>query len=587
MIANSNGNFLGKIIDEKISLPYQFNAADNWTKAIDNIYIHVAELTDEKFNEDAGVWVHDSNGRSKKLLMADIKKSFVDIAIAEERTLRDLVQFGKAVDQYYFETGKYEITNIRDQLILLYLYVFYPVVYDRLKVAPNVEDLLSILGVQPNSDDDKGQSSEIKLTLEERNILYKINGLLSQTYGYPDGFYKNPLGYFVFEDSSLLKNKQLNDLIQNDDEMNGLLDARNEMPNQTSAKQDQLSAYVVRKQRKDSNFIVSSNLLKKVITFASKGKVNNLSIVIAHEYSNAISNTREATHLSDDKKQVLSQKWVEKLKDAGIDSISKQIYILRILNVVSMWSDFPKEYQYELENINTATDEHANEQLYLYIFKHHFQNDALWDETIWNTVESLKPEAYLSFWADMHLMVMPHSTDSIESTNVHQGDLNWVLVTKNQPKTLTSVQEDSTNHRALAVLKIKRHIEKHLQDFEDFNIYEAEDKDSLKSMSKLNLDQLDTITTNVELIYNENSDWPSHTIFSVVIHAPKIEAPDSVKLYNYGEYDADDEYDQNNYLVDYNDIKDTTVLSTLASQYLLDYGSEVDFDALMSAEKNA
>lgn len=169
-LIKNEDNYLQKIIDQKISLPYK---------------LHSSEIT---------------NGIN---LPFPIKQIFTD----ENRVIRELVHFVDIVNQELKKKAGH-VQN-EQQLLIIYTYLFHPNVYLALKD-----------GWRPSPQD--------KIKEGEKFIQTTLSDVLEENDYSPKGFSISPENYFVYESATNLSISELAEIFLNDEKLLEHLNEKNE-----------------------------------------------------------------------------------------------------------------------------------------------------------------------------------------------------------------------------------------------------------------------------------------------------------------------------------------------------------------------
>jgi hypothetical protein len=169
-LIKNEDNYLQKIIDQKISLPYK---------------LHSSEIT---------------NGIN---LPYSIKQIFTD----ENRVIRELVHFVDSVNQELKKKAGH--VQIEQQLLIIYTYLFHPNVYLALKN-----------GWRPSPQD--------KIKEGEKFIQATLSDVLEENGYSPKGFSISPENYFVYESATNLSISELTEIFLNDEKLSEHLNQKNE-----------------------------------------------------------------------------------------------------------------------------------------------------------------------------------------------------------------------------------------------------------------------------------------------------------------------------------------------------------------------
>lgn len=149
-------NYLIKVIDKRIELPYILHPVNIWYPYF-------------KFLEnDLDVSISE-----------EIKNLFKN----ESRNLRDRAQFQSYVYQEFYTNDKKNRVQVSDQLLIIYLYLFYEEKYQLLRNGVDIE----------YKKDEKG--NQIYTSIDDLAILMQRNINME----YPPRFAQNREGYFIFE----------------------------------------------------------------------------------------------------------------------------------------------------------------------------------------------------------------------------------------------------------------------------------------------------------------------------------------------------------------------------------------------------
>lgn len=179
-LSQNNGKFLQKIISRKVELPFVLQPQNIWSE-------YFKELSNK--------------------LHSPIPDVFEKIAIHDQRNLREREQFNDYVNNEFFTRKKLNYVQPTHQLLVIYVYLFYPDYYNILL-----------------SDSEFEFSEEFK-TQEDNNSIFKntdnLHSLLyamqrNEPNGYPYPFMKNRQGYFLYEQPLNQTIQTLDSFIQDD-----------------------------------------------------------------------------------------------------------------------------------------------------------------------------------------------------------------------------------------------------------------------------------------------------------------------------------------------------------------------------------
>ncbi|EOJ55646.1 P-loop NTPase fold protein [Enterococcus faecalis] len=148
LITKMESKYLQKIINHKIELPVSLYPMNIW----------------EKYFEDLN-----------ELLSTNVSQHLINLFIEENRNLRERRMFHYYVEQELVRKNKKYYVQIDQQLAIIYLYLFYPLIYMELLKGMDLNECIA--------DED----------------LKTIKEILSETEGYPKAFIKNKQGYYLYE----------------------------------------------------------------------------------------------------------------------------------------------------------------------------------------------------------------------------------------------------------------------------------------------------------------------------------------------------------------------------------------------------
>lgn len=186
-IKQAKNNYLRKIIDQKISLPFLLNVQSFAPK--------ITEMISENLDSNAN--------------LSFVEKLFID----EHRTLRDANQFLSYVEDEFIRCEKVGRVQIDQQLFVIYLYLFHKNSYQKLfddwqkeKEKSDAVKMTEAFKGQDSSANSilSNNDKEAKSTLEK----YQDN-ILSNDKKYPIEFKRNQVAYFIDE---LVNNRSILEL---------------------------------------------------------------------------------------------------------------------------------------------------------------------------------------------------------------------------------------------------------------------------------------------------------------------------------------------------------------------------------------
>lgn len=180
-IYSRQDNYLSKIIDRRVELPFVLHPTSIWKEYFDNL--------EEKFN-------------------CQIDINLRKVVEKEQRNLRDRKHFNDYVNKEFFERGKFNHVQINQQLLVIYAYLFHPDYYEMLLNGEIIEY------------EEKKDFNLTKLLLEGDPIDKQLNVLqTSDSDEYPPYFCKERQNYFLYENTRNRTIDELKILFKNNDKL--------------------------------------------------------------------------------------------------------------------------------------------------------------------------------------------------------------------------------------------------------------------------------------------------------------------------------------------------------------------------------
>ena len=384
-IASHEDNYLQKIIDNKIELPYA---------------LYPKEIWDDYFKQIA------KNFHIKNISRLE---QFKQIFIQEGRNLRDREHFDSYVTQELIDGGKCGHVQIIQQLLVIYIYIFYPLKYQNL-----LEDLdiSTIFSKQEN-----------------------IGNLLQDNGDYPVPFDNDRKNYFLFENVSNMTSAEAEERVSN-------------LANNNYLYSDRESDFYQYFKRSYNMFSEErkNNLFSLALKYAREFKITPIVEYIFAE---------ERNHMERYDEQKYYQVWIEKLDNGKVDlDDSEKIYILQ-----SFWIFSFEELARVHENI--ALNDEILEELKLpsyYILLYFTQKNiwgdfSSWDDNIWKFVDSMNDRNYLAFWIMQG--VLDHHL-GYEKALIFPDDNQYTIIT--DPKSEEG-NETKKKNRKMVLAKVKGRLE--------------------------------------------------------------------------------------------------------------------------------
>lgn len=340
IIHRNESNYLSKIIDRRIELPFVLHPTKIWTDYFEQL---------------------------EKRLEIKLSDRFKKVFIKDERNLRDRERFNDYVNLELIGRNKEKYVQIEQQLVVIYLFLYYPRFYESLKT-------------------DKGSiklDSNKQLIKELHNILFEKNN------SYPSCYLSNREGYLINEVPS---NRRTEELIQ-------IIDEEQQLSNEILLSQNDFLDFINGEYEKLTNQqqdLLFSNALK-LSTHSEDNLLVNL--IIQKEVKTKIPEYRIGTQDVDIELVRKTYFFVESvLGKADVSEIFCFIFkhkIFRYQDMVGLdigLSPYNKEFS-------------SYRWKYIIIMMHLYELDKKlqyydWDNTIWGAIIKLSTEEFLRFWLE-------------------------------------------------------------------------------------------------------------------------------------------------------------------------------------------
>ena len=340
IIHRNESNYLSKIIDRRIELPFVLHPTKIWTDYFEQL---------------------------EKRLEIKLSDRFKRVFITDERNLRDRERFNDYVNLELIGRNKEKYVQIEQQLVVIYLFLYYPRFYESLKT-------------------DKGSiklDSNKQLIKELHNILFEKNN------SYPSCYLSNREGYLINEVPSNRLTEELIQIIDEEQQLsNAILLSQNDFLDFINGEYEKLT-----NQQQDLLF---SNALK-LSTHSEDNLLVNL--IIQKKVKTKIPEYRIGTQEVDIELVKKTYFFVESvLGKADVSEIFYFIFkhkIFRYQDMVGLdigLSPYDKEFS-------------SYRWKYIIIMMHLYELDKVlqyydWDNTIWGAIIKLSTEEFLRFWLE-------------------------------------------------------------------------------------------------------------------------------------------------------------------------------------------
>ncbi len=349
----NDNNFLSKIIDRRIELPFVLHPSNIWQDYF--------ELLSKKLNTS---------------LSDDFWRRFS----FENRNLRDRNHFNDYVNQEFFSRGKIEHVQEEQQLWIIYTYLFYPELYKQLLKDEEIkvmdEEITSFTG-----EFTYGRSIEEVLSDIQQSDLNK----------YPPSYKKNKSAYFIYEQSLNRTKEKLDLLLKIDSEkLSEELIKGNHNTDFYQYISSEYSSFAENKK---------SKLLRTTIQVSLKSYNSPVMDYIVGEILNKeIPRYERNTPLSKEIIGRIVNLWETILRKEGLDQ-SEIIYFMEKHRVLTFY-DLGRHYtNLEIDNKNFAQLKRKDFFLLTYLSSiGEFNKFEIWDRSIWDAMDQFSDRDFLVFW---------------------------------------------------------------------------------------------------------------------------------------------------------------------------------------------
>lgn len=341
IIHRNNSNYLSKIIDRRIELPFVLHPTKIWSDYFEQLENRL------------------------EIKLSDV---FKDVFIKDGKNLRDRERFNDYVNLELIGRNKVKYVQIEQQLVVLYLFLYYPKFYESLKTGKGSIEI----------------DSNKQLLIEElHNILFKKNDL------YPSCYVSNREGYLINEVPSNRRTDELIKIINDGQQLsNEILLSQNDFLDFINGEYEKLT-----NQQQDLLF---SNALK-LSTHSEDNLLINL--ILQKKVKTKIPEYRIGTQ--DVNTELVENTYLFLMKVLGKTDVSEIFYfifkhkIFRYQDMVGLdigLSPYNKEFS-------------SYRWKYIIIMMYLYELDKVlqfldWSNTIWEAINKLSTEEFLRFWLE-------------------------------------------------------------------------------------------------------------------------------------------------------------------------------------------
>ena len=358
-VHKSDDNYLSKIIDRQVELPFDLHPSKIW-----NNYFSVLE---DKFNT----------------VLSDDFKNRIS---SENRNLRDRELYNDYVNQEFFTRGKLRHGHVKQQLLVIYAYLFYPDLY---------MNLLKDEAIRVEESEESGFLDIIRIGHTIKEQLSKIQS--SDNSDYPLSFKKNKLEYLLYEQTSNRTKIELDLLFTSNSEklISEIIES-----DQSSDFYQYLSS-----QFRTFSKIMKEQLLTIVIKESIKFKNSpSMNFIVQESLNEVIPSYERDSPLTKDVITRIINMWESILRNENLD----QSEIIYFLNKHDLLSFHELGLYYSDLRIDTETFSNLRRKdffLLTYLSsKRLFKKFELWDNTIWEAIKLFDDREFLSFWISQSII---------------------------------------------------------------------------------------------------------------------------------------------------------------------------------------
>ena len=421
-VHKSDDNYLSKIIDRQVELPFDLHPSKIWNK-----YFSVLE---DKFNIG---------------LSNDFKKRIS----SDQKNLRDREHFNDYVNQEFFTRGKLDHVQVEQQLLVIYAYLFYPDLYMNLLKGEPIK-------VEKSEESDFQDIISIGHTLKEQ--LSEIQS--SDNSDYPLSFKKNKLEYLLYEQTSNRTKIELDLLF-------------------TSNSEELISEIIESDQSSDfyqylsSQFRTFSEIMKEqlltVVIKESMKFINSpsMNFIVQESLNEVIPLYERNSPLTEDVIIRIIKMWEPILRNEKLD----QSEIIYFLNKHDLLSFHELGLYYSDLRIDTETFSNLRRKdffLLTYLSsKGLFEKFKYWDNTIWDAIELFDDREFLSFWIFQSIITNELGYEGFDIISEDKRYTIWI------GRYLFESPHKHTDYKESVISKIKPRLEK--MKMEGFTFNKMED----------------------------------------------------------------------------------------------------------------
>ena len=377
----NDNNFLSKIIDRRIELPFVLHPSNIWQDYF--------ELLSKKLNTS---------------LSDDFWRRFS----FENRNLRDRNHFNDYVNQEFFSREKFEHVQEEQQLWIIYAYLFYPELY---------KQLLKNEEIKVKDDEETSFTEIFKFGRSIQEILSDIQQ--SDHNQYPPNYKKNKPAYFLYEEPLNHTKEEFNTLLETDS---------NELSRELRGANYNKDFYqYLSSEYKSFSEIQKAKLLRITIQESLKSYNSSaMDYIVEEKLNEEIPRYERNTPLSKETIARIVNFWETILRKEGLDQ-SEIIYFMEKHRVLS-FHDLGLHYtKLEINNENFAKLNRKDFFLLTYLSAvNKFGQFKTWDSSIWHAIDSFGDKEFLSFWKFQSILSSDDNYFDFDIVSSNKTYILWV-----------------------------------------------------------------------------------------------------------------------------------------------------------------
>ena len=338
LLHRSDNNYLSKIIDRRFDLPYVLHPMKIWGDYFEQL--------EERF----------------KIKLSD---GFKRVFIMDGKNLRDRERFNDYVNLELIGRDKKEYVQIKQQLVVLYIYLYYQEAYKSLKNGRKGIDI---------------DSNKLWLIEELQKILFEKNDL------YPVCYLSNCEAYFINEIPS---NRKIDELIL-------IINNKKQLSSEILNNQQDFFDYIKKFENLTEN--QQELLFQQTLELSKLGKNNMLMDIIIQK--------KVKKEIPDYNPSFISTKMIKDVADFLRYKLSEEdlseIFYFIIKHKIFQYFHFRdskigEELYSKIEHFNRKA-----QILLIYIYSHNIEDRfSEWSNSIWEAINKLSTEEYLCFWLEL------------------------------------------------------------------------------------------------------------------------------------------------------------------------------------------